>query len=216
LVAAAQTWQEIYRVRGLGLLGLTAAGVTEFYDPLFTDANWANGALGSVSAASGDRGGVFTLPSAGGVTASWKTKYQNVTSNVKSDSWYLAVQFKMITTPNDNTKLLMGLLSGGAGQNIWFGIDKPDMTLSNFFLSIGTSVITDTTVARDTALHTVEMWNTGGANLSASLDQAAAVTAAWGVLSGAGPYEIRMQVGDDAAGGHTANAYDVLCLVGAP
>jgi hypothetical protein len=95
LVAAAQTWQEIYRVRGLGLLGLTAAGVTEFYDPLFTDANWANGALGSVSAASGDRGGVFTLPSAGGVTASWKTKYQNVTSNVKSDSWYLAVQFKI-------------------------------------------------------------------------------------------------------------------------
>jgi len=199
-----------YRSRGAMLTGLNPLDPTvgEDFDDftLATASNvvprWQPSPSGSgviVTAVTGSGGGIVRADTgATGSSQMLMIGTIGVISNVTTKSWYQAWRFRIPTTPDAQSKLLVGLFNQANNKTITAGFYGP-LNASNFIAQydgVLTGTALDLGVAKDTSFHVFELYGKGTTVLNVQLDGAAVLTATmasapsdfcmpiWGCLNG--------------------------------
>lgn len=178
------------RNRMLGLLGLGSfdSTIADHFDDfvLATASNvvpsWQPSPSGSgviVTAVTGAGAGIVRADT-GATAGSQMLMIGTVgqVSNVTTTKHYQRWRFRVPTTPDAQSKLLMGLFNQANNKTITVGF-YGGLNASNWILQddgVLTGTATDLGVAKDTSIHIVELYGVGSTTIFARLDEGAAVS----------------------------------------
>jgi hypothetical protein len=177
------------RARAEGFLGLSRSDPLqfEFFEDFLVGAAGAAGAppgwtqSGSVNVQTPARGGgwirVATTASAG--TTGEVDSFGCHVENISTKKWYFATRFVLNTTPDAASIIFVSLLNIAANKTIGVGF-RGSRNANNFIVQydgIWTGSSIDLGVAKDAAIHLVEVYAVGSTTLRARIDAGAELSA---------------------------------------